>query len=218
MQVLNNTPLVTELEYRFKQVNFVNWISDFAYLNNLNVTNNKITYPKKIAKGTSEAYHLSTGLSSIIHHYTLNNGISFKRNASTSNGILIQFNNIEALINNTNQINSNLFSIQISSIQKSAEVVLIKNTTIQSISIYVENTWLEKNILPGFMPLIQNIHHLDVVKLMPTKKQMAALQALLRQHSNTIPALAQTKIIEQLKYLTSDILQYYIAQSLVKNN
>ena len=218
MQVLNNTPLVTELEYRFKQVNFVNWLSDFAYLNNLNVTNNKITYPKKIAKGTSEAYHLSTGLSSIVHHYTLNNGISFKRNASTCNGILIQFNNIEALINNTNQINSNLFSIQISSIQKSAEVVLIKNTTIQSISIYVENTWLEKNILPGFMPLIQNIHHLDVVKLMPTKKQMVALQAILTQHSNTIPALAQTKIIEQLKYLTSDILQYYIAQSLVKNN
>ena len=68
------------------------------------------------------------------------------------------------------------------------------------------------------MPLIQNIHHLDVVKLMPTKKQMAALQAILTQHSNTIPALAQTKIIEQLKYLTSDILQYYIAQSLVKNN
>ncbi len=219
MQVLNNTPLVTELEYRYKQVNFVNWLSDFAYLNNIPVENNKISYNNKFAKGTSEAYHVATGLSSIVHNYTLNNGISFKRNASANKGILIHFNNIDEVANDgNNNVATNLFSIQISSTQKPVEVILAKNTSIQTISIYIENNWIEKNILSGFLPLINNIHYNDVIKLMPTNKQVTLLQSILKHQHNNIKALAQSKIIDQLKYVTKDILQLFIEQYIAKNN
>jgi hypothetical protein len=221
MIVLNNLTLITELQYRYKQVNFIQWINDFASINNLPILNNTINYNILKGEGIAKAYNLQAGISALVHNCVLQQSIFFKNIPTVKKGILISYHANEAT-GRTNKESihqrtfSSLFSIQLCTAKQAKDKIFAKHDANKAIEFFIEAESINK--YDGFKTIHDYLATHEFAKLMPSSDQISKLNHIIDAHQKEAQLDIDSTIEQDLMLVLNNIIDQFINNCIASVN
>ncbi len=213
-------------EHVFKQVNYIQWVEDFATVLDCETRNNSIIFNPLLGKGISKGFSLENGFSACVNNYTLNTDHSFIRHPTDQFGVIIyiyHFHSDEVIKYSLDEEKRDFdhganYALRITNAQTMHRIKFGKNAIVRGLSIYLESEWLESNTGEKTRDLLNYLKKVNFFEQLLNAKQKKLLDEIVNLPLNhPYPAIfVKSRIYRLLDKLLENFVQKEISEKLEK--
>lgn len=215
---------VPSLSYSYNHPDLQDWLQYFSCQFNVAITESRIDYPEKFAKGYAKVHTIEPGFSYRLVNYKLNTDVEFKCEPATEFSILIYFYQINSPDKILFEVGENHIetdgkayrAIVMTNSRLKQKLVLKNGAEVKGLTIQLSETWLKEKVQvsnpKNYDLLKQNNFIQDVI----SAKSQKILGDIFNHEDSSMPALfINSRVLRLLEGFLENILKRNLVEPML---